>query len=100
MSDRSVAARGFALPSAKAQAAEESAQAQRPRAAELAVPESLDAVPEPVGQAHQQQVVRHPRELQRPARLEVEPAADEYERDVVQRVRVPLPQLVRPHDYG
>ena len=71
---------------------------QRPLAAEVRVAEPLDVVPEAVGQREQQPVVRHLAELERAAHLEVEAVADQHERDVVERVRVALAQLVGPDD--
>src|SRR5207248_1777469 len=71
---------------------------QRPIATEVGVAEARDGVPEAVRQRDQQAVVRDAAELERAAHAEVEAAADEDERDVVQSVRVALAQLVGPDD--
>src|SRR5690606_9938709 len=67
-------------------------------AAEVGVAEADDAVAEAVGERQQEAVVVDLVVPERAAHAEVEPAADEDEGDVVQRVRVPLAQLVGPDD--
>ena len=53
---------------------------------------------EALGDGHEQAVVRLLLELERAAGLEAEAAADEHPRDVLVRVAVALPELVRPDD--
>ena len=67
-------------------------------AAEVRVAEALDAMAHAVRQRQQQAIVRHAVVAQRPAHAEVEAVADQHERDVVERVRVALAQLVGPDD--
>src|SRR2546421_398607 len=70
--------------------------AQRPVAAVVGISESLEVVAEAVSQRQEQPVVRHALVLERAAHLEIEAVADHHPRDVVERVRVALAQLVRP----
>ena len=55
---------------------------------------------EALGDRHEQAVVGLLRELERAAGLEAEAAADQHPRDVLVRVAVALPELVRPDDGG
>ena len=76
------------------------AQRQRAFLGERWIAEGLELVAECVGEAEQQTVVRHAVELQRAAGLEAEPAAEQYKRNVVERVAVALAEFVGPHDGG
>src|SRR5262249_5050932 len=69
---------------------------EHPVAAEVRIAEPLDGVSHAVGQRQQEPVVGHFLVLERAAHAEVQAVADQHERDVVERVRVPLAQLIGP----
>ena len=53
---------------------------------------------ESMSQCHQQSVMRHVLILQGSPHVEVEPIADHYERDIIERMRIALTQLIAPQD--
>ena len=77
-----------------------SGQAQNTLGAMVGISELVDSVTETVRQAEQQTIVRHLGELHRFACFVAQTATDKDERDVVERVAVPLTQFVGPDDGG
>src|SRR5213593_4394834 len=71
-------------------------QLERPAFAKRWLAERLEAMADGMSQAKVQAIVRRFVEFERAAHLEAEPAADEHEGNVVQRVRVAFAQLVGP----
>ena len=53
---------------------------------------------ESMSQCHQQSVVGHMLIFQGSPHVEVEPIADHHERDIIERMRIALTQLIAPQD--
>src|SRR4051794_35932782 len=72
----------------------------------IGISKFLDAVAEAVGERKEQPVVCHAfeisgvthSEVERSAHFEIDAAAQEHERDVIERMVVPLAELVAPYD--